>query len=60
MMPSTITMVSSTSATTPVARLAYHSAVLEMIPTVCLLLTERPAGRSVLTCSIGCVLMQGI
>ncbi len=53
-------MVSSTSATTPVARLAYHSAVLEMIPTVCLLLTERPAGRSVLTCSIGCVLMQGI
>ncbi len=34
MMPSTMTAVSSTRQTTPVARLAYQSAVLEVIPLI--------------------------
>ncbi len=36
MMPSSTTAVSSTSATTPVALLAYQSAVLPVMPTECL------------------------
>ena len=41
------TTVSSTSATTPVARLAYQSAVLAVIPTVCLLMSTGGGGRSI-------------